>query len=84
MYTEYQNEVIELLVQESARLFGVDPSTLSGETRFKEDLAAKSIDIVRYTAMLEEEYDIEVPFMAFNRCQTFGEAAVYMSEITGF
>lgn len=79
----FRDEVIELLCKKAADLFGLDASTLGADTRFKEDLGCKSADIVKFTVALEDEYDVEVPFMAFNRNATFGEAADYMSELTG-
>lgn len=80
----FREEVIELLIQKAAAMFGKDPATLSGETRFKEDLGCKSADIVKFTLALEAEYDVEVPFMAFNRNETFAAAADYLAEMTGF
>ena len=79
----FREEVIELLIKTAVNLFGVDGSTLSGDTRFEEDLHAKSTDIVRFTTALEDEYDVEVPFMSFKRNATFAQAADYMSELTG-
>lgn len=79
----FREEVIELLKKKAADLFGKDPAALDGETRFKEDLGCKSADIVKFTVALEDEYDVEVPFMAFNRCETFAAAADYISELTG-
>lgn len=79
----FREEVIELLKNRAAELFGVDPETLSGETRFEEDLKCKSVDYVKFTVALEDEYDVEVPFMSFRRNKTFAEAADYMSELTG-
>ena len=79
----FREEVIELLINTVVDLLGVDASTLNANTRFKEDLGCKSSNIVQITIALEDEYDVEVPFMAFNRCATFGDAADYMSELTG-
>ena len=79
----FREEVIELLIKTVADLLGVDPSGLNENTRFKEDLGCKSANIVQITVALENEYDVEVPYMAFNRCATFGDAADYMSELTG-
>lgn len=79
----FRDEVIELLINTVADLLGVDPASLNENTRFKEDLGCKSSNIVQITVALEDEYDVEVPFMAFNRCATFGDAADYMSELTG-
>lgn len=80
---DFKEEVIELLIKKAAALYGLDPDTLNGDTRFKEDLGCKSSDIVKFTVALEDEYDVEVPFMAFNRNKTFAEAADYMSELLG-
>lgn len=79
----FRDEVIELLTNIVVDLLGVDGSELNENTRFKEDLGCKSANIVQITVALENEYDVEVPFMAFNRCVTFGDAADYMSELTG-
>lgn len=79
----FQEEVIELLKKVTSKMFQLDPSDLSGDTRFQEDLKCKSVEVVRITAALEDAYDVEVPYMAFNRCATFSDAAAYMSELLG-
>ena len=79
----FRNEIIELLIKTAIRVMHVDGEGLGADTRFEEDLNTKSTDIVKFTVALEDEYDVEVPFMAFKRCKTFGDAADYMSEITG-
>lgn len=79
----FQDEVVELLVKIAVSLKGEEAAGYGRETRFKEDMGCKSVDIVRITTALEDEYDVEVPFMAFNRCATFGEAAAYMSQLLG-
>ncbi len=79
----FKEEVIRLLAKKAEDLFNIPASSLGTETSFKEDLGCKSADIVKFTLMLEDEYDIEVPFMAFNRNKTFGEAANYMAELLG-
>jgi len=76
-------EIIELLINTVVDLLGVNASDLNENTRFKEDLGCSSANIVQITVALENEYDVEVPYMAFNRCKTFGEAADYMAELTG-
>lgn len=80
----FREEVIELLSNKVMSLRpDIDPAMLNANTRFTEDLGMKSSEIVKVTVALEDEYDVEVPFMAFKRCATFGAAADYMSEITG-
>lgn len=80
----FRDEVIQLLAKTASELYGTDPAVYNGDTRFNEDLNAKSTDIVRFTTTLEDEYDVEVPFMAFRRSKTFAEAAAFMSDLTGF
>lgn len=80
---EFIEEVVELLANKAAELFNADPSALNAETRFKEDLGCKSIDIVKFSAALEDEYDVEVPFMALNRCVTFADAAALVADALG-
>lgn len=79
----FKEEVLELLIASAVDKMGADRATLSAETRFKTDLGCKSADIVRFTAVLEDEYEVEVPFMAFNRCATFGDAADYICKLMG-
>ena len=78
---EFREEVIQILVDRAAKMFGLDPATLGPETRFKEDLQCKSANIVQFTTTLEDEYDVEVPYMEFNRKETFADAADYIAEL---
>lgn len=78
---EFREEVIKLLIQIAVRMFGCDPETLGPETSFKDDLQCKSANIVQFTTALEDEYDVEVPYMEFNRKATFAEAADYIAEL---
>ena len=38
---------------------------------------------MKFTTTLEDEYDVEVPFMAFKRCLTFGDAAAFVADALG-
>ena len=60
-----------------------DIATLGSDTRFLEDLEAKSVDMVKFSALLEDVFEVEVPFMEFVKRQTFGEAAAYIAEMFG-
>ena len=79
----FKDEVIALLAKVAVAMFGGEEARYGAGTRFEEDLHAKSTDIVRFTTALEDEYDVEVPFMAFRRCATFADAAAYISDLTG-
>ena len=81
--TMIRDEVIEILKNKAAALFGLDPETLGEDTRFEEDLHCKSVNIVQFSAALEDEYDVEVPYMEFSRKKTFGEAGDYIAAMFG-
>lgn len=73
-----KEEVLEKIITRAAELFKTDAASYSADTRFVEDLKAKSVNYVQIIAVLEEEYDIQIPFMEFRRRKTFGEAAEYV------
>ena len=60
---EFQEEVIEILKDKAVELFGVDRDSLSADTSFVDDLHCKSVNIVQFASALEDEYEVEVPFM---------------------
>ena len=78
-----REEVVEALCKKAADLFGLDQASLGPETRFLEDLSAKSVDMVKFSALLEDIYEVEVPYMEFIKNLTFGEAAAYIAEMFG-
>lgn len=80
MDAEFQAEVVDILKGKAAEIFGADPATLSVDTRFVEDLHCKSVNIVQFASALEDEYEVEVPFMELNKKKTFGEAAALVDE----
>ncbi|MDR1797781.1 MAG: acyl carrier protein [Clostridiales Family XIII bacterium] len=75
-----RSEALEIIVQKSAEVLGVDASGLGKETTF-ESLGFKSANFVMVTTTLEDAFDVEVPFMEFKRNKTFGEAAEYVEEL---
>ena len=78
---EIREEVVEILKQKAKEVLGADPEKLDENTRFEEDLGAKSVNFVQFTAALEDEYEVEVPFMEFRRKKTFGEAGDYIESL---
>lgn len=74
----FQDEMIELLKKSAKEILGADPATLSGETRFVEDLNCKSADLVQISARLEDVYEAEVPYADMKRCKTFLDVAKFV------
>lgn len=76
-----KDQILEVIIERAAEVFKVDAATLSGATRFEADLKAKSANIVQITTVLEDEYDIEIPYMDFKRKATFDEAAEFVEQL---
>lgn len=78
-----QEEALAVLVKTAVRLFNAKAETLSGETKFA-DLKCKSVDLVKFSTALEDEFEIEVPYMQMRRCVTFADACNFVAkEIEG-
>lgn len=61
-------------MEAAARVFHKDVNQLSRDTRFVEDLRAKSVKIIELTAVLEDKFGIEIPASEARRRKTIGEA----------
>ena len=70
----------DALCERASQLFGKDPSEFSLDTKF-EDLNIKSVQVSQITTYLEDELDVEVPYMKFRRCATFGEAVDFVADL---
>ncbi len=77
---EDRQEVWNALTTRASQLFGKDASEFAEDTKFA-DLGIKSVQVSQLTTYLEDELDIEVPFMKFRRCETFGEATDFVCEL---
>lgn len=77
---EFQEEVLDILKDKAVEIFGADRDSLSAETSFVDDLGCKSVNIVQFASALEDEYEVEVPFMQLNKCKTFADAAKFVDE----
>lgn len=76
-------EILEKIIEKAAALFKKNDSELNGNTKFVEELDAKSVDYVKIISVLEDEYGVEINFMEFRRKKTLGEAADYVAGICG-
>ena len=76
-----QEEVCEALSKKCAELFNKNPEDLGPETNLVKDLGAKSTNYVQISAMLEDMYDLEVPYMELKRKNTFAEIGEYINSL---
>ncbi len=66
-----ESESIETRVIEAvAKVFHKDTGTLGLDTRYVEDLMSKSLNVIELTAVLESEFDIDIPGADARRCKT--------------
>lgn len=61
-----------------ADIFKRGRNELTLETGFIEDLHAKSVQIIELIALLEDEFDISIPFVEAKKNRTIGEAVKYV------
>lgn len=70
-------EKVKEIVAES---LGVDISTLTAETSFKEDLGADSLDLFEMVMTFEEEFGKEIPTEEVEKLTTIGKVAAYLEQ----
>lgn len=73
---ELREQIVADIIAKASSIFGRDDIT--EETRFIDDLKAKSMHLVQIVTMLEDTYDVEVQYMKFRRYPTVGEAADFV------
>jgi len=73
-----KEQVVQKIIARLTEIFGKQESDLGEETRFVEDLGAKSGNLTQITTFLEDEFEVEIPFMEFRRKATVGAAAEYV------
>lgn len=75
-----KEQVLEKLMERAASLLGKEVAEFSADTVFA-DLDLKSVNYSQIITVLEDEFDVEIPYMDFKRKKTFGEAAEYVEAI---
>ena len=63
-----------------ADLLGVEPSQVTPEARFREDLEADSLDLVELIMAFEEEFDGEISDEEAQQITTVGQVVAYIDE----
>ena len=74
-------DVSERVRQVVARTLKVDPSRVTDDSRFVEDLGAESMQSIELVAALEEEFDIEMDEQAALAVKSVGNAVQFIQEI---
>ena len=79
MVIRMNDQYLEFVLAQAKIVF--TRTDITPETRFKEDLNAKSLSIAQLMNAIEDEYDVEVPYMEFKRKETIADAAAYAAEL---
>lgn len=61
-----------------AEQLSIDPSEITEESSFIDDLGADSLDIVELIMALEEEFDMEIPDEDAEKISTVGDVIEYI------
>ena len=72
---------MEKLVEIICNYVEVDPSQITEDTRFVEDLGFTSFDFMSMLGELEDEFDVEIQQQDAVNIRTVGEAAAYLESL---
>ena len=75
------SDVAERVKQVVARTLKVDPSRVTENARFVEDLGAESMQSIELVAAFEEEFDIDMDEQAALAVKNVGHAVRFIEEI---
>ncbi|HTB08251.1 MAG TPA: acyl carrier protein [Acidimicrobiales bacterium] len=69
-----RNEAFAKFTEDTVEVLAVDPSQVTVEASFADDLGADSLDLVELVMALEETFDIEVAEDELKEISTVGQA----------
>lgn len=75
---EIQGKVVDII----AKSFKLDPTTVTLDKSFQDDLGADSLEIVELVMALEEEFGIEISDEDAEKIRTVGDAVEFISKGT--
>lgn len=78
-----KEEIQAKLIEKTARVLGVEPSTLNENTNIKSGIDLKSIEMVGIISELEEEYDCYIKYTELMHANTIGESAEIIAKQLG-
>jgi acyl carrier protein len=69
-----RNAALDAVREVAVEVLSVEPTQVTEQARFKEDLEADSLDLVELVMGLEEKFDIQVPEDELDGVTTVGHA----------
>ena len=73
--------MLEKIKEIIAESLGTEISTLTEETRFKEDLGADSLDLFEMVMALEEAFNVEIPSEDLEKIKTIKDVKDYIEKL---
>ena len=64
-----------------AKQLRVDASTITAESRIKNDLGADSLDILQLLMTIEEEYNVQIPDEKLATFETVGDVVKFLESL---
>lgn len=74
-------EIRQRVVDVTAKILNIDPSTVKDESHFARDLGAESLQSVELVAGFEEEFDIEMDEDEALSVSTVGGAVEFITKV---
>ena len=69
---DVRDEVRAKLVELTQLVLGVDAESLTDDTNYTDDLGAKSSAMTMILTQMEDEFDVEIPYLGAKRAATLG------------
>ncbi len=74
------SDTLEKITEVIADKLGVEPSKITPEAKFVEDLGADSLDTVELVMQLEDEFNLEIPDEEAEKLTTVGSVVEYINK----
>ncbi|MBO4291020.1 MAG: acyl carrier protein [Lachnospiraceae bacterium] len=72
--------MLERIIEIIEEQLNVEGMEITPETRFKEDMAADSLDLFELAMAIEEAFDVEIPSEELEKITTVGSVMDYLKE----
>lgn len=76
-----QNEIVAGIAEIIEEVTGIEPSEVTSEKSFVDDLDIDSLSLVEIAVQLEDTYGVKIPDEDMQRLRTVGDAVAYVQKM---